>query len=497
MHSDGLVTFVACSLGNTRCKNSDNNGNLYYEWPSATAIDKRGDIVVARGGAVSVFHHSTGQWASLPGKYEVCGFTSLAMGHNSLYIACRAHVMHEFTSGQQMKILQSFDLEVLNGSRRSVCFAGPDRLLLANVHNGCIEELSRSTEGGDDPHGAPRWRQRVLVPAGLVSLAGGRSKPRSVVKTNTEDLFVVLGQEDWGTSQCSVVKLSPVESKGMESVVQYEQKVLKLPECKGNEGLELVAALDGSVLISDWKNGRISRLLPDGTVKLFLERRKRNWQGELLANFWPGVMAIDEANRYLYWADRCCIKRVAWRSGHADMPAMTPLASDMLALLNSKDLPEGKVTFVVGGKEYFALKPILAQRSQYFRNMFKEEWAKDHVIVDDVSPSAFKAVLEFLHSDVLPLRLDAIETAEVLRYADFITHTQLIQASTDKLVQLTCHDNVVDICKYAARHCLTPLRKQCVNYVLRHFAELRDKGLSQLDAESLAELLPRLEQCVE
>jgi len=73
---------------------------------------------------------------------------------------------------------------------------------------------------------------------------------------------------------------------------------------------------------------------------------------------------------------------------------------NILGMLDNKDLYTD-VVFTVGDRTINAHKNILASRSVYFKTLFQsgmKEALNNNVVVDDVSPDAFSAVLKYLYS---------------------------------------------------------------------------------------------------
>jgi len=94
------------------------------------------------------------------------------------------------------------------------------------------------------------------------------------------------------------------------------------------------------------------------------------------------------------------------------------LQADLLSLWEATS--NADVTFVVQGEEIKGHKGILSARCEYFKRMFASETKENvtnKVVVPDVKPVVFRAMLQFFYSDTLPKDFDKV-SLELLVAAD-------------------------------------------------------------------------------
>jgi len=118
--------------------------------------------------------------------------------------------------------------------------------------------------------------------------------------------------------------------------------------------------------------------------------------------------------------------------------------SDYLKLFETSN--NADVTFLVKNTRIQAHKLVLSTRSKYFERMFDSplrENESNEIVVPDVEPNVFKAMLEFLYSGLPPRNLTDV-SLELLTVADKYGMEELaIISETSALENLGAH-NVVD-----------------------------------------------------
>ncbi|XP_031485281.1 BTB/POZ and MATH domain-containing protein 3 [Nymphaea colorata] len=133
------------------------------------------------------------------------------------------------------------------------------------------------------------------------------------------------------------------------------------------------------------------------------------------------------------------------------------------------------ITFEVGGETYRAHKLILAARSPVFRAQFYGligDPKMDKVVVEDMEPPVFKAMLNFLYSDEL---LDACELAgssgsatnmvqHLLEAADRYGLDRLKLLCESKLCSDISVDTVATTLALAERHHCVELKSVCLKF---------------------------------
>jgi len=124
---------------------------------------------------------------------------------------------------------------------------------------------------------------------------------------------------------------------------------------------------------------------------------------------------------------------------------------DYLRLLN--EATNADVAFVVQGERIMAHKGVLSTRSDYFSNMFRsdvKENTTNEVLVPDVKPKVFKAMLEFLYSGLPPKNLSDV-ALDLLVIADKYCVGEMKEFSQKSILDNIRADNVADVLLIAHR----------------------------------------------
>ncbi|KAL0711032.1 hypothetical protein Bca4012_018010 [Brassica carinata] len=189
---------------------------------------------------------------------------------------------------------------------------------------------------------------------------------------------------------------------------------------------------------------------------------------------------------------------------------VVPPPSDMGQGL--KDLLDSEVgcdiAFQVGDETYKAHKLILAARSPVFRAQFYGPIGNNNVesiVIEDIEPSIFKAMLSFIYTDVLP---DVHEITGSTSTSSFTNMIQHLLAAADLYdlgrLKVLCEaflcenldvDNVATTLALAEQHQLLELKDFCVKFVIspRNLrAVMKSEGFKHLNQSCpamLSELL--------
>uniref|UniRef100_A0A0D9WT20 BTB domain-containing protein n=1 Tax=Leersia perrieri TaxID=77586 RepID=A0A0D9WT20_9ORYZ len=132
------------------------------------------------------------------------------------------------------------------------------------------------------------------------------------------------------------------------------------------------------------------------------------------------------------------------------------------------------VTFVVSGESFAAHKLILAARSPVFMAEFfghMKEATSGSVVVDDIEPAVFKAMIHFIYTDTLP-ELDKEESMttmamHLLAAADRYGLDRLKLICESKLSGGIDVDTVATTLVLAEQHGCSLLKAKCVEFIIR------------------------------
>ena len=119
--------------------------------------------------------------------------------------------------------------------------------------------------------------------------------------------------------------------------------------------------------------------------------------------------------------------------------------SDLLRLL--EEATNSDVTFVVQGEHIKAHKAILLARSEYFENMFRSDVKENEtnkVVVPDMEPQVFRAMLQFVYSGLPPTNLAEI-ALDLLVAADKYCLDEIKEACSESLCDQITRKNVADV----------------------------------------------------
>ncbi|KAG2309351.1 hypothetical protein Bca52824_029099 [Brassica carinata] len=136
------------------------------------------------------------------------------------------------------------------------------------------------------------------------------------------------------------------------------------------------------------------------------------------------------------------------------------------------------ITFRVGDETYKAHKLILAARSPVFRAQFYGPVGNNsvgRVVIEDMEPSIFQAMLSFIYTDVLP---DVHEITGLTSTASFTNMIQHLLAAADLYdfgrLNILCEaflceelnvDNVATTLALADQHQFLQLKEFCLKFV--------------------------------
>ena len=172
------------------------------------------------------------------------------------------------------------------------------------------------------------------------------------------------------------------------------------------------------------------------------------------------------------------------------------LAADLSRFLTSNNIDD--VTFVIGEMEFPANKLILIARSPVFAKMFQQhpnEASQDRIIVDDIDPDIFQALLHFMYTDQVYLNSD--NSASILAAAGRFSLELLVAKCENFLVENLTRKNCCEILLLAHHHKSNHLKTSAVKYIrenVSHVMETQEwkqleESCPQLVIETLKTLL--------
>lgn len=124
----------------------------------------------------------------------------------------------------------------------------------------------------------------------------------------------------------------------------------------------------------------------------------------------------------------------------------------------------GDIKFVIDGEVIHAHRCVLAILSPRYEAQFYGAMAESNsIIVQDVSPSAFKEFLQFFYKDDVKLTLDNIE--DVLSLAKQSLVDELIAECMNYLIDSVGLDKIVWCYSLALRYDIKPLEEFCVKHI--------------------------------
>ncbi|XP_078148494.1 BTB/POZ and MATH domain-containing protein 2-like [Carex rostrata] len=138
------------------------------------------------------------------------------------------------------------------------------------------------------------------------------------------------------------------------------------------------------------------------------------------------------------------------------------------------------VTFDVNGKNFVAHRLILAAHSPVFEAAFFGSMAESNmdcnIMITEIMPSVFKAMLDFMYNGVLSVNEKLVDCEEPMSSTVFLQH---LFAAADRyavenlkatckyeLVQCISLDTVLSILQLAENHNCSDLKKKCLEFIV-------------------------------
>ncbi|XP_075543635.1 protein roadkill-like [Dermacentor variabilis] len=208
------------------------------------------------------------------------------------------------------------------------------------------------------------------------------------------------------------------------------------------------------------------------TSTRIFSRRGDSWGYEKFI----GRMSLKQNGRNLLPGDTLTLKcQLTALEGSTSAPgtsgevASSPLpqcrlSEDLEWLLDSQNYAD--VTFKVGDEVFQAHRSILAARSAAFRQMLEypvEEQAVDGVVIEDVEPDVFAAILRFAYTGRVPEPI--VKPKSLLKAADRY-NMDLLKASCElALISCLSEESAADILILAEEHNAVTLRNATLDLI--------------------------------
>jgi speckle-type POZ protein len=267
----------------------------------------------------------------------------------------------------------------------------------------------------------------------------------------------------------------------------YEWSVLFYPDGKAENaedcvavGLELMTA-DAGVVRASYQFGLISQTT--GEPWFVAESRTVEFHTHTI---WSrrDLMKRNqlEASQYLRddrLAIQCAVTVVketrvleARAVPEIDVPP-SDLVADMGRLLDQGDGAD--ITFEVQGESFPAHRTVLASRSQVFRAELHgqmKERSVDRIVISDMQPAVFRALLRFIYTDALPpmddlSKDDSLEiTRHLLVAADRYAMERLKLICAQILYKSLDVESVTTTLALADRHNCSGLKDACIEFII-------------------------------
>merc|ERR1719506_1972107 len=177
---------------------------------------------------------------------------------------------------------------------------------------------------------------------------------------------------------------------------------------------------------------------------------------------------------------------------HVEIPPSS-LIPDLRTFLNDRRFSD--VTFIVEGEPVYAHK-LLCLRCSYFRAMFEGqmlEASMKEIVINHVQKSVFLAVLEFLYTDEMEIKLDM--AMDLFVAADQFGVERLKKMCEKAILQSITVESAASILQAADMHSARSLRQRCLDFILRHFDSVSKTSafeeMGRRNVELLFEILKR------
>ncbi|KAJ5076193.1 pep-cterm sorting domain-containing protein [Anaeramoeba ignava] len=136
-------------------------------------------------------------------------------------------------------------------------------------------------------------------------------------------------------------------------------------------------------------------------------------------------------------------------------------------------------------------KSILSSRSQYFNSLFRSKMKEFHegkIILQDVSKNTLSSILQYFYSGKLELTIN--NAINILIFSVKYLIEELIQSTSNFIIQNCGIETVVDILKISESLDLNDLSISCYNFINSHFIEFsKSSYFYQLEENQILKII--------
>jgi hypothetical protein len=295
---------------------------------------------------------------------------------------------------------------------------------------------------------------------------------------------------------------------------------------------------DGNIIVADVHNHRVRMMNKEGQVTTVAGSGNDDWvdgMGTAASFYFPMGVAIDgDGSIIVADTDNNRIRKIAAQltpPRPKRLPPLTPSTheTEMAAMLEDPSFVD--VVFQVEQTEITAHKNVLAGRSEYFRTMFSSEFREGQgsgggsgaaasassrskkarveaaggtasaaaassssssfstiITIGETTPSAFKALLRYLYTDVF--KIEDEDILSVMRKAKEYQLERLYNHTVGYCHDNICEENVVNWLMQADAFGLEELRASALEFLIRNFVAVR--SMDGGDSLALLEQRPSL-----
>ena len=262
----------------------------------------------------------------------------------------------------------------------------------------------------------------------------------------------------------------------------------------------LAADGEGNVFVADHSNHCLRKITPDGAVSTIAGDRSGNMQdGEGTAASFQNLHEVavdDQGDIVVIEGSHHCLRRVQAGlvplSASAIKPVPSTYVEEMKRKLRDAEALFADVNFVVKyvdqqqaeqrSEPIFAHRAQLASRSDYFKTMFTtavgDSAAGRPLEIGDTTPSAFRAILEYLYTD--QLEFDDADIVDVMRKAHEMSLTRVYNFCVLRCRRHMSVHNAIIWFVNAHVHQLEDLRETGKKYIARNFRRIRTEARGTL-----------------
>jgi sugar lactone lactonase YvrE len=499
--------FQVSTLAGSSARGSDDGTgtSAKFHSPAGIAVGEDGDIFLADSNnhMIRKISATSGEVTTLAGKST----PSFADGQGT---------MAQFNSPNDLAVMKEgwvVVADVNNNCIRTITPKGKVTTLAGQAAGGYVDGLN-SNARFNSPQGiaidhdgniivadAGNNRIRLVTPAGMVSTLAGSgvagfmdadgisaqfNSPRSVA-VNRDGFVIVADSNNHRIRKISpegkvstIAGNGPGHRDGVGSIALFHNPI----------GLTFDG--DDNIVVADQGNHRIRMISFDGQVTTIAGSGNGSYQDGVSTSAQfnhPRGVAVDEHGDIIV-AD---LMNMRIRKIYAELippknglPALLPSTheTEMIAMLEDPTFAD--VVFQVGKTKITAHKNVLASRCEYFKVMFSSAFKEGgslggasaaslaSVTVGDTTPSAFKALLQYLYTDVFKFK--DRDVLSVMRKAKEYSLDRLYNHIVRYCCRHICEDNVVIWLIQADEFGLEELRASALRYLARNFVSVRNKG---------------------